>query len=140
MTHASRFGLTIVVSTLLGPLVPGLAIFFAIAALQATRSELSLSSVSDLLLLVLVGAYLIGGVIALVAGMFIAIASLWYRTTLKTTLLAAVAANVLCYTLATFAHSGTSGPFPFGALLVSLALSLISAALCWLLLRRHFAH
>jgi len=139
MTHASRFGLTIVVSTLLGPLVPGLAIFFAIATLQATRSELDLSSVSDLLLLVLVGAYLMGGVIALVAGMFIAIASLWYRTTLKTTLLAAVAANVFCY-LATFVHSGISGPFPFSALLMSLALSLISAALCWLLLRRHFAH
>jgi hypothetical protein len=72
--------------------------------------------------------------------MFIATASLWYRMTLTTILLAAVAANVLCYALASLAHSGASAPFPLSALLVSLALSLIIAALCWLLLRRHFAN
>jgi hypothetical protein len=80
-----------------------LAIFLAIAALQArigigpffgVRSARACSN----------GAYLIGGAIRLVAGMFIAIASLCYRP-LKTTLMTAVAANFLCYTLASFAHS-----------------------------------
>jgi hypothetical protein len=95
LPKAIRFMVTVGLSVVLGPLIGGLGFFFASAAIEIGQSQFSNADAGGTLLLFLTGAYVVGGVIALLAAQIVAIAALWRSPSLPVILVATVAANVI---------------------------------------------
>jgi len=76
-----------------------------------------------------VAAYVVGGVMAFVAGTIVAVAALWRQPTFAVIIAATVVANVGCYVA--IQHG------VYDRLLIpNLAVSAFAATICWLLFRR----
>jgi hypothetical protein len=132
-----RFVLTVAIATVLGPLIGGVTFFLLRVAMEIAQSEFDAADIRGLFVLMVVGAYVVGGVIAFVAGTIVAVAALWRQPTFAVIIAATVVANV-GYFLVTepqvFLSAGY--PIPFGAFTVTLAFSAFAATVCWLLFRR----
>src|ERR1700730_14579751 len=84
-----RFVLTVAIATVLGPLIGGVAFFLLRVAMQIAQSEFDAADIRGLLVLMVVAAYVVGGVIAFLAGTIVAVAALWRQPTF-TIIIAAV--------------------------------------------------
>ncbi len=139
-----RFFWIVAITTVFGPLIVGSTVFLLIALASITQTESPSFGVMEMLrgtgelFVVLVGAaYLGGGIIAFVAGILVALTTLWRQPNFLTVLGAVVVANI-GYCLATVLEvfdSANALSSPSG-LFVNLAFSFYAATICWLLFGR----
>jgi ABC-type amino acid transport system permease subunit len=100
-------------------------------ALDVAHSEFDAADIRAMAILFTLGAYVVGGVIALAAGLIVAIAGLWRQPTFPTILAAIVVANIGCYLLVQpMVSYGPAG------LLQNTVVSLVAGAIIWLIFRR----
>src|SRR5689334_13209574 len=125
-----RFVLIVAVATVLGPLVGGLGLLAASIATDIARGEFVVGDLAAMFRLFLLGAYVVGGVIALVAGILLASLSLWRSPTLPMILAAAAAANLICFLMMQVGVSYGSAGFA-----ANLAASLFAGTVCWFIFR-----
>jgi hypothetical protein len=126
-----RFVLTVVIAMLLGPLIGGIGFFLVSVAIEIAQSRLDVADIGGMFLLFVVGAYVVGGVIAFFAGTIVAVAALWRSPTFSLIVAATFVANVICYLTIQPGVSYSTGGF-----LVNLAASVFAAAICWAMFRR----
>lgn len=139
-----RFVLTIAVATLFGPLIAGVTVFVAMAAMMTAHMEIKTVLIADFLtglggeFVVMTGAaYLGGAVIAFAAGAFVAIHALWRKPTPSVVLFAVIVANLGYYAAVEPAvFVTTDSTLPLRKLIISILFSLYAGAVCWLLFRR----
>jgi hypothetical protein len=128
----TRFVLTVVIATLLGPLVGAVLLMLRRIALDVAHSEFDAADIRGMAILFTLSAYVVGGVIAFAAGLIVAIAGLWRQPTFPIILAAIVVANVGYYLLGQ--HMVSYGP---AGLLQSTLVSLVAGAIIWLIFRRY---
>jgi hypothetical protein len=121
----------IVIAVVLAPLIGGLAFFVFRVVEAATISDSQ--DLRDLLVVVAMGTYFVGGPIALVAGVLLAIISFWRTPNLVVILGAIVIAN-----LAILLFQPVVG-FGLGGFIINLVTSLFAGTFCWLLFRYRLA-
>jgi len=121
-----RFVLTIVIATVLGPLIGGLP-FFLVSAIPIALSSFSAAEIGESFILILIFAYVFGGAIAFVAGTIVAVAALWRQPTFVVIIAATVVANV---------GFSVASQQVYDWLFINLAVSAFAATICWLLFRR----
>jgi len=123
-----RFVLTVVIATVLGPLIGSVAPFL-VTAMQLVHSGSGAAEIARSFVPIVIFAYVIGGVIAFVAGTIVAVAALWRQPTFVIIIAATVVANVGCeVALQDGVHQLR--------LFFNLAVSAFAATICWLLFRR----
>jgi len=129
----------IVIAVVLGPLVAGLAVcLLAVGNSIIDQDDWSQSAdLRGLSVLYMIFAYLIGGVIALLAGISVSIWMIWHRPNAIVVNAAAVIATVLFMGVGASGFLGlveeTNARSNFVFILV---LAVIAANVCWLLTRR----
>jgi hypothetical protein len=135
-----RFLIPILVAVVLGPLVAGLAVSLFAAANNVfgdTAGALSLLDLFALSGVYILFAYILGGVIALIAGLLVAVWMIWRPPSALVANAAAVAATALFMSVGA---TGTLGPVletdGRSNFLFTLLLAVIAANACWLLMRR----
>ena len=134
----ARFVLVVVIATVFGPLICGGTIFLVSAVILIAQSKFDAAMIGELFLVYVGAAYLAGGVIAIVAGTIIAVVALWHQPTFVDIAITIVVANIGYFAVTEpDAFYFTGSTMPMQELLVSLAFSIFSATICWLLFRRH---
>jgi hypothetical protein len=129
----------ILVAVVLGPLVAGIAVWlFAIASnLSDPATSLPFADFGGLLVLYVIMAYFIGGPVALLAGLLV---SLWMIRRPPNVLVVNAAAVIATGVFMGIAALGVLGPVEENHgrsnFLFTLALAVVSANICWLLMRR----
>jgi hypothetical protein len=121
-----RLALIVVLATLLGPLI-GSVPFLLVTAVQVVSSGGSLAEIAEASIPIVMFAYVLGGIIAFVAGTVVAIAAIWREPTFATIIMATLISNAGCY-LAIRDTLLQSPP-------VNLTVSIFAATICWLLFR-----
>jgi hypothetical protein len=128
------FILTIVFATVLGPLIGGTGFFLVRVAIDIAQAQFKFADLPGMLILFMMGAYVVGGIIAFLAGTFVAIVALWRPPTLRAIIAAAVVANIVCFlTIQPGVTYGTGG------LAVNLVASISAATICWAIFRSYLA-
>jgi len=89
-----------------------------------------LDDIKGLFVIVMLGTYAVGGPIALLAGILVAIINLWRLPSLPVIVAAILAANV-----AVLVFQPVIG-FGWGGFFINLATSVFAGTICWLLFRR----
>jgi hypothetical protein len=130
-----RLLMPIVVAVMVGPLIGGL--IFCLLAIYTSFFDPA-TPVADLFVMFGIyigGAYLIGGPVALLAGLLVSIWMIWRQPSFVAVNAAAIAAIGLCFLSD---RIGLSGPIPIVSnnLGLMLAVAIIAANVCWLLTRR----
>jgi hypothetical protein len=138
MTKLVRLVAPIVIAVGLGPLIAALAVcMLAVGVNLYKQTWLSAADLFGLLKLYTIFAYLMGGVIALLAGILVSVWMIWRPPSAIVVIPAAVIAT--CTYLAVGAM-GFLGPVQFtnarSNFLFTLTLAVIAAVGCWLLTRR----
>ena len=128
---AIHFLLIIVISVVLAPVIGGIAFFAVRAAIDLATT--GLDDIKGLFVIVVIGTYAVGGPIALLAGILVAIINLWRLPSLPVILAAILAANV-----AVLVFQPVIG-FGWGGFFINLASSMFAGTICWLLFRRHLS-
>lgn len=124
---------TIVIATAMGPLIGGAAVFLLSATHDMSQRGFDADGLGRLFFVFMYGAYLVGGVIAFVAGTLVAVAALWRRPTFVIVVAASVVSSIVC----TVAISHwLLYDVPDGLLFITLPASAFAATICWLLFRR----
>jgi hypothetical protein len=128
----------IVIAVVLGPLVAGLIVcLFAIYSDFADQSSETIADLFSVFWVYIMFAYFEGGPVALVAGLLVSIWMIWRQPGLMAVIGAAIAAIALCYLVDRFGmFNPIGGPLVSNNLGIMLVLSIIAAAICWLLTRR----
>jgi hypothetical protein len=138
MTKLLRLVIPVVIAVVLGPLIAGLAIgVFAVAvSIFDSANALPIKELLPMFGVYIASAYLLGGAIALLAGILVSIWTVWRQPSVVVVIAAAIIA--------------TSGYMAVGALgllgpveltnarsnfFLTLALAVIAAAGCWLVVR-----
>ena len=121
-----RFVLTVVIATVLGPLIGGVAPFL-VTAMQLAQSGAGAAEIARSFIPIVIFAYVVGWVIAFVAGTIVAVAALWRQPTFVVIIAATVVANVGCF---------MAGQQTYDWLFINLPVSAFAATICWLLFRR----
>jgi hypothetical protein len=135
LPKVARFVLTVIIAMLLGPLIGGVGFFLVSAAIEIAQSRLDPADLGGMFLLFMVGAYVVGGVIAFLAGTIVAVAALWRSPTFPLIASATLIANVVCYLAIQPGVSYSTDGF-----LVNLATSTFAATVCWAVFRRHLTN
>jgi hypothetical protein len=139
---AVRLLMPIVIAVVLGPLVAGLAVcLFAVVSsiLDGTSSSLfaDLADLRGLFVAYIIFAYVIGGAIALLAGILVSIWMIWREPSMIVVTGAAAMATAGFMGVGALGFLGpveeTNGRSNF---LFTLVLAVIAANVCWLLTRR----
>ena len=134
-----RLLMPIVIAVVLGPLIAGLAVtVFAVGnRVFSETGALSLSDLKELSVVYIVFAYVIGGAIALLAGILVSIWMIWYPPSAIVATAAAVIATAAYMGIGAL---GFLGPVEWtnahNNFLFALVLAVIAANVCWLLMRR----
>lgn len=137
-----RLLMPIVIATLLGPLVAGLAVCLlaiCIAVIDLPTAP-GLADMAKLFSLYMIFAYLEGGPIALVAGILVTIWMAWRSPPTLPVSIGAGLASVILFRLAAGAGmlSAPAAVLVRYNLVLALALSAVAAGTCWLLARWAF--
>ena len=136
MKRLLRFFLPIVIAVVLGPLFAGLAVcLYAAAQFVVATDPGPVAGLLGLCMLYMMFAYVLGWPIALLAGLLMSIWMVFRAPGIVGVLAATVAAVGLTW-LAAFAD--LMGPLPnlaYGAMALTLGVSLVAAIACWLLTR-----
>jgi hypothetical protein len=132
-----RFVLTVVIATVLGPLIGGITFFLVRFAIDIVQLEFNFADIPGLIFGLVVGAYLVGWVVAFLAGTLVAVAALWRQPTFDVIIAAVVVTNVGYFMVTKALISYSPGePFAFDEFSLTLAFSIFAATVCWLLFRR----
>ena len=132
-----RFVVPIAVAAVLGPLIASVALWLYGVASDLLDPAASLAGEGGLLFAFVVFAYLIGGPIALLAGLLVSLWMIWRPPSAVAVNAAAVIATVVWLGAAEGGFlSVVEEAQGRGALLLMLALAVFAANVCWLLLRR----
>jgi hypothetical protein len=135
MPKFTRFLLTVVIATVVGPLIGVLP--FAVLSAWPGLSGARAGDIAQWFGTLLLGAYFLGGVIALIAGTIVAAVALWRQPSLMVVLVAAVVATIAWEV----AFQGWFlGFFHSVRLTINLVMSVFAATVCWLLFRRLVAY
>lgn len=118
----------ILISVAVAPLIGAGAFFIVQVAVQAVTT--GVDDLLGLLVLFVIGAYIVGGPIALIAGSLVSLVAWWETPSLIVIILAIVVANVVIMLLQPMVGFGLAG------FLINVASSLFSGIVCWLLFRR----
>jgi hypothetical protein len=124
----------IVIAVVLGPLIAGLAVtlFAVVHSVLYDTGGLSLADLKELAVFYIIFAYVIGGAIALLAGILVSIWMIWYPPGAIVVTAAAVIATVVYMGIGAL---GALGPVD-SSFLFTLVFAVIAANGCWLLMRR----
>jgi energy-converting hydrogenase Eha subunit F len=124
----------IVIAVVLGPLIAGLAVtlFAVVHSLLYDTGGLSLADLKELAVFYIIFAYVIGGAIALLAGILVSIWMIWYPPCAIVATAAAVIATIVYMGIGAL---GVLGPVD-SSFLFTLVFAVIAANGCWLLMRR----
>jgi len=138
MRRLFRFLMPIVVAVVLGPLVAGLIVcLFALSLYLFGYDNGPIAELFSIFWVYITFAYFEGGPVALVAGLLVSIWMIWRQPGLMVVILAAIAAIALCYVVDRFGmFNPIGGPLVSNNLGLMLVLSILAAAICWLLTRR----
>jgi|SRR5215831_11876309 len=79
-----RFVLTVLIATLLGPFIGAIVMMLGRIGLDLARWEFDPADIHGVIVIFMMGAYAAGGVIALAAGLLVALAALWREATFAT--------------------------------------------------------
>jgi len=132
-----RFVLTVVVATLLGPLIVGATVFSVFVAIRSLNRG-SMPGRSANCFIILVGAAYFGGsVIALVAGTIVAVVALRRQVTFVVIIAAIIVVNIAYFAVTEPGiFYSTDLRMPLQRLVGNLAYSAFAATICWLLFPR----
>jgi len=124
----------VVIAVVLGPLVAGLAVtvFAVITSVFDETGMMSFSDLKELSVFYIVFAYVIGGAIALLAGILVSIWMIWHPPSAIVVTAAAMIATVVYMGIGAL---GVLGPVD-SSFLFTLVFAVIAANVCWLLMRR----
>ena len=124
----------IVIAVVLGPLIAGLAVtlFAVVHSVLYDAGGLSLADLKELAVFYIIFAYVIGGAIALLAGILVSIWMIWYPPGAIVANAAAVIATVVYMGIGAL---GVLWPVD-SSFLFTLVFAVIAANGCWLLMRR----
>jgi hypothetical protein len=124
----------IVIAVVLGPLIAGLAVtlFAVVHSVLYDTGGLSLADLKELAVFYIIFAYVIGGAIALLAGILVSIWMIWYPPGAIVANAAAVIATVVYMGIGAL---GVLEPVD-SSFLFTLIFAVIAANVCWLLTRR----
>jgi hypothetical protein len=124
----------IVIAVVLGPLIAGLAVtlFAVVHSVLYDTGGLSLADLKELAVFYIIFAYVIGGAIALLAGILVSIWMIWYPPGAIVANAAAVIATIVYMGIGAL---GVLGPVD-SSFLFTLVFAVIAANGCWLLMRR----
>jgi len=124
----------IVIAVVLGPLIAGLAVtlFAVVHSVLYDTGGLSLADLKELAVFYIIFAYVIGGAIALLAGILVSIWMIWYPPGAIVANAAAVIATVVYMGIGAL---GVLWPVD-SSFLFTLVFAVIAANGCWLLMRR----
>jgi len=134
-----RLLMPIVIAVVLGPLIAGLAIslFAVFTSIFSDTAALQFTDVMAMSVFYIMFAYLIGGAIALLAGILVSIWMIWYSPSAVVVTAAAVIATAVYMGIGAL---GVLGPVEWNNarsnFLFTLVLAVIAANVCWLLTRR----
>ena len=133
-----RFVLTVVIATLLGPLIVGGAVFLVFVATLIAQSGFSAAEIGKLFILLVGAAYFGGSVIAFVAGTIVAVVALRRQVTFVVIIAAIVVANIgyFAVTEPEIIFYSADLTTPLERLVGNLAYSAFAATICWLLFPR----
>jgi hypothetical protein len=138
MKKLARHLIPILIAVVIGPLIAAVAISMFTIGISIFKLNIpySIRDAVELFSLNILFAYLLGGVIALLAGIFVSIWMIWREPNAIITIIAAVIATC-CYLA--IGATGLLGPFQemnaHSNFLFWLVLAVIAAAGCWLLTR-----
>jgi hypothetical protein len=129
-----RLLMPIVIAVALGPLIAGLAVtlFAVVISVFDGSGVMSLSDLKELSVFYIIFAYVIGGAIALLAGILVSIWMIWYPPSAIVVTAAAVIATVVYMVIGAL---GVLGPVD-SSFLFTLVFAVIAANGCWLVMRR----
>jgi hypothetical protein len=134
-----RLLMPIVIAVVLGPLIAGLAVtlFAVVTSVFDGSGAMSLSGLKELSVFYIIFAYVIGGAIALLAGILVSIWMIWYPPSAIVATAAAVIATAVYMGISAL---GVLGPIEENNaqnnFLFTLVFAVIAANVCWLLMRR----
>ena len=132
-----RFALTVIIAAVLGPLIAGGTYFAVFAAMLIVQSGFHLGGLAEQFIIMIGVAYLAGGIIALVAGLIVAVAALWREPTFLGIIAAVVVANIAYFAITEpEVFYSTAATIPLQELFVDLVFSVYAGTICWLLFRR----
>ncbi len=141
---ATRRALAVIIAVGLGPLVAGLIVFvYALGMVFFAFDNppqtvgVALTKAAELFGISIIGAYSIGGIVALIAGLLIALWMKWSPPRLSI-VLAAVAVAIVAKFAVTEPRAVLLAivTLPYGRLPIALALGLLAATICWFMMRR----
>ena len=124
----------IAIAVVLGPLIAGLAVtlFAVVHSVLYDTGGLALADLKELAVFYIIFAYVIGGAIALLAGILVSIWMIWYPPGAIVANAAAVIATIVYMGIGAL---GVLGPVD-SSFLFTLVFAVIAANGCWLLMRR----
>jgi hypothetical protein len=124
----------IAIAVVLGPLIAGLAVtlFAVVHSVLYDTGGLSLADLKELAVFYIIFAYVIGGAIALLAGILVSIWMIWYPPGAIVATAAAVIATIVYMGIGAL---GVLWPVD-SSFLFTLVFAVIAANGCWLLMRR----
>jgi hypothetical protein len=136
MKRVLRLLMPILVAGVLGPLFAGLAVcLYAAAQFVVATDPGPIAGLLGLCVLYMMFAYVLGWPIAVLAGVLMSVWIMFRPPGIVGTLVATVAAVGLLWLVA---RADLMGPVPnlaFGALTLTLAVSIVAAVACWLITR-----
>jgi len=122
----------VLIWVVLAPSIGGFAFFVIRAAIDLVTS--GLEDIKGLFVIVMLGAYAVGGPIALLAGLFVATINLRRIPILPIVVMAILVANIAILVVQPIIGFGWRGFF------IKLALSVFAGIVCWFLFRGLLAH
>ena len=129
--------LTVVVATLLGPLIVGATVFSVFVAISIAQSGFNAAEISKLFIILVGAAYFGGSVIALVAGTIVAVVALRRQVTFVVIIAAIIVVNIAYFAVTEPGiFYSTDLRMPLQRLVGNLAYSAFAATICWLLFPR----
>ena len=128
---AIQFLMIVATSVILGPLIGGFVFFVVLAAMDLAASNLD--DVKGLFVISMLGTYAVGGPIALVAGILVAVFNCWRLPRLRVILVSIVIANI-----AVLVAQPIIG-FGWGGFFINLAASIFAGSILWFVFRRRLS-
>ena len=128
MNAVRRAAAIVVIAVLAAPPIGGLAFYIFRSVQMIALGEFD--DARELAIIITLGTYVVGGPIALVAGILVAAISHWRTPSLPIVLAAVVVGNLAVFWVQPFIGYGVGG------FAINLGASLVSAFICWWLVRR----
>jgi hypothetical protein len=133
--RALHFVLTIAVALVFGPLIAGLLISGNVIMIGMEQGAFGRDDIRPVAVAIVWGTYVLGGGIAAVAGLLVAVWGLWRKPMLVIVLVATAIGTLVAFPVATPSALDVGIPTEPPGWPMTLGLAVITAAGCWLIAR-----